>query len=221
MIRYGVVVIFCDYIWLMVHLEASFIDWVGFGSVLAALGVGKILWDVYDRWQKRRDEDRKSRGSWSDYHKNYSMVYGCLTDILKHTDADRVLIIENKNGGGKPHLNSTIYGTVKHEVFQGTLGSMSEDWKDQVLDREYLEMLREMDKEGFLYITLNDLDDGILKALYFNQSILGSRIYRLSDKFDRYIYMVANYCTALDVGGKADDVFRRNVNTLQRLYDSE
>lgn len=205
--------------------EVSMVDWQGIaalvGAIAGGLGLKQVVAELIKYVKEKRDRDRKNQGVWSDYHTNYSMVYGCLTDILKHTAADRVLIIENKNGGGKPHLNSTIYSTVKHEVFEGTLGSMEDDWKDQVLDREYLEMLREMDKEGVLNLTMNDLGDGILKGLYFSQGIVGSRIYRLSDKFDRYVYLVANYCTALDVDSKADDVFRRNVNTLQRLYDSE
>jgi hypothetical protein len=202
------------------------LSWESAALLIGAMGtwkLGAFLLALY-KLRKEKEHDKKLKSNnWHDYYKQMDQLYGGLRRIMHKTKASRVLIVQNQNGGGKPHLDSTIYSTVIHEEF-GTdvLRSMKDNWHMQVLDRHYLSMLSEMDKTGEGVVLTKDLDkDSILFKLYFGKGIVGSRIFRLSDKHDKYTYLVANYLEPIDLGGPSDDVYRSVVNELRLLFNGE
>ena len=194
------------------------LDLTGFAALLTALGLGPVLMKMVEYWISKRNNSKSKESGFSDVFEAIHKTYYVLMNLLKKSNAKRILLLKTTNGGGRPQLSRKLYVSVMYEVYDDPLGSVKSDWQEQELDPQYLDLLFQMNKEGKLVVETEDLPAGMLRNVYESQGIKQSYIYKIVEREKEYIYISFNFIDRYEADAKMNELFRSGVTKLRLLF---
>ncbi len=145
--------------WVLIAL--TFFIGGGAGALIQALR------DVAIRWLDHAyEEDEEDDGAGClrpvEVLRDSHEMYSALDQLRKDSDADRVLLYRQENGGALPTVGQTLTSSIDLEVTGKNTGSVQEEWQKQKLDQSYVRMLVEVDESEGVTV-LGSSSKGILK----------------------------------------------------------
>lgn len=168
--------------------------------------------NAFKEWRKTK------KGKFNSVLPKVSEVYEEMNGLLNDVGAGRVLILKAHNGGGRPAVGTQLYSSAVYEVW-GDLSSVKDSWQNQPLDEEYTQLLVELNAKGTLYMNTVDMDDGVLKQLYFASHILHSVVVKIAQDEKNLYYMSINFHTPVNLNEPTlRESVRSSVNRLKQLW---
>lgn len=196
------------------------------GTFLTALGIPTIIMLWVKNYLKERQQKIIAKKSFTNIFNNSVEIVEILQQILNGTNADRVVLLRTKNGGGTPKLGAKLYSSVLHESFTKELEPVREKWQNQLLDNSYILMLYELNNKGKLRISTEEEKDyyylkkGMLRMLYLKDNIRESWVYKIAEQETQYVYLSINFKSKQKYDSVVSDLLRHSISRLQFLFSS-
>lgn len=145
--------------------------------IIAIAGGGALAEGL--RWLKELWIAKKDKGQL--FHlvfEGLTTIYENMSKVLAITPAERFLILKTENGGGRPHPGSHLYASVIHEDYIDPMRSVKADYQRLHVDKDYLEMLAEAERTGYVKMSVESMPkESLLKRIYQSEGIVYSEIY--------------------------------------------
>lgn len=167
---------------------------------------------AFKQWKK------KNKTRFNTVLPRVSEVYEEMNALLNTVKAGRVIVLKAHNGGGRPSVGTQLYSSAVYEVW-GDLSSVKDSWQNQPLDEEYTQLLVQLESKGVLYMDTKEMDDGVLKQLYFASHILHSVVVKIAQDEKSLYYMSINFSHPVDLSEPSiRESIRSSVNRLKQLW---
>ena len=102
---------------------------------------------------------------------NAAHIYDELNELMRRTQACRVLVMYTSNGGGVPDSKAALFFSILYEIHNAHLFNIRQDWQTQPLDNGYIQMLRSLIIDESWSGHPSTLEDGFLKELLGTENI--------------------------------------------------
>lgn len=156
---------------------------------------------------------------------NLLRIWSCLNELNALTKASSIFVCRAHNGGGIPTHASEFKVSVEYEVLKHNL-PVEDSWKNQQVDRPYIEMLIDLFIQKKMLITVSELRDGIFK--HFCEAAKYTHIHMTELIFDvkksggereELWYLCANYRAGEFAAATELDAIRAGVTKLKNIFD--
>lgn len=118
---------------------------------------------------------KKSRLTMIDsFHKDVRLT---LLDAVRTTDACNAVLLHMHNGGPAMAAGMRQYSSVVEEAPREAAFSALIDWQSVFVDREYREMISELQEKNALRILTAEMEDGLLKRRYEAMGVTATDIF--------------------------------------------
>jgi hypothetical protein len=185
-----------------------------FVSLVIAFITGGTFKSIVDYIIYRKRSNDKYERLFDNIHR----IYKVLHYIKNHSEAKRVVIIKNQNGGGIPTVDSVITSTLLYEVYDHPLRSLKKIWRNQKVDEVYMKMARRIYTNGSAMVDIPNLQDSILKDLYAREGVTYVEQYKICIKNNSFIYMSVHYDRKPTIDSSHRDIMRIAVNSLKEIF---
>lgn len=194
-------------------------------TVLKILGTSGVLIFMV-RWIKEFIDTMNHNVRRKKHHESYKVLaslYGHMNGLMSDTEASRVLLLSNANGGGYPNLNNPRKSSIKHECYATDVHSIKDTWQRQELDEAYTKVLLEMLEKPnkVLWIHTDQMDSGMLKDLYVANGIKSAVIAYVFASKNEFFYLSISFkhdMSELQVDSKINNCIRAKVNAIRNLF---
>lgn len=126
---------------------------------------------------------RKSAQSRAKTHETIVQVLRDAHDIRSYLEeariglsAQRVLLLYAHNGGGALDARKPIYSSIIAESNRDDAAPRASSWNNQVVDSQYLEILRDITESGSRLLSTSEMEGGKLKDLYVTDGVTYSLV---------------------------------------------
>ena len=99
-------------------------------------------------------------GEWAETHRD-------ISDLMENTNVDRFMIFRAWNGLLEPRWTTSVYQLREGE--QEPLAYIHFE-----LDADYVDKLRHIVRKGYLYLTVEELEESAIKKVYETENVTGS-----------------------------------------------
>jgi hypothetical protein len=106
-------------------------------------------------------------------------IYDAMHAIVEKTTVERCIIVKVHNSGGWVRPDTPLYITILYEDYSAPLETIKGEYQKMGVDEDYLRMLRDLAKEKILFITTENLKEGLLKNQYKKDKIKYGEIHFL------------------------------------------
>ena len=186
-------------------------------SPVILLVVREVYKDVRE-WTKRRRDKKPFKKAFLDI----SQIYQEMNNLMVSVNAGRVLLLRSHNGGGKPKIGKPLYSTAEYEVYQNGTSSVKDNWKGEVLDESYIRMLSNLQTENELILKLADIEDGLLRRVYFHGHVLASKVYKIHEDEKSFYYLSINFNMPKDIEDpNFSEVCRPFITRIKALFNDK
>lgn len=193
--------------------------------VVGALATSGALLFIL-RWVKEVISERKHHRRLERHRKTIEVLgdlWDEMNDLQAKTQASRILIFSNANGGGYPSLDAVRKSSVLYEVYDTKEQSIKHTWQKQDLDAAYTKVLQKMLKEETreLWIKTRELEDGILKNAYQASGVVEARVAYIFSTATNFIYMSIVWTHTVHRDATLLNDLRSSTNRIRNLYQYE
>lgn len=184
-------------------------------SIISALGAGGFFTATYAffKWlvrymggEKEVASEQPDGGSNDDSVKvpvthfnilfdDIQKVYDSMSDALEALSADRILILHAHNGGSVPTLRVPVYSSVLYEAHVpnsphtgSVIEPMKTTWKSQVMDADYVMLLKQMALSGTITWKTKDMPPSVLKDVYEVGGVAAATIFTIYEEDNLSLY---------------------------------
>lgn len=144
-------------------------------------------------------------------------IYDILQEARSQLGCVRILILKTENGGGIPKVNSPIYATVLHEVYDAKIEPIKESWQRRLVDSFYCKILCQLLNEEKVEIEEKNLE-GILKPIYSSYGHKLSQKYYIKVFEDMFIF-----CSFIfdrdEITVNDQRIINDTIHKLKQVYD--
>lgn len=148
-----------------------------------------------------------------------SNILFIMDQIVKKTDAVKVVLLKAHNGGGTPKIGNELNSTVLYEVSNDDEYPVFRAWRQQKLDKNYIRMLMNLIIDKTLNIVTEELPNSALKDIYLSHGIVFSKVIEIYRTPERYFYMSVVFKKGVeDLDPEERDYIRQAVSDIQAIY---
>lgn len=149
-------------------------------SPVIAGAVGLFYWRI------------KQRAAVPKYFRQSDKIHDILNEVISETMASRILILKSHNGGGIPSPGRIIKSSCLYEVVGSGVPPVKADWQNQILDRQYLQILSRI-LESKQWIKTDEMKEGMLRDVYLSSGVCCSVIGRIGHSTRALYYISLNF----------------------------
>ena len=153
-------------------------------TLAIAFASAQGFWDLINYLVKRRKSKRHLLTGIEDLHEIYNKM-----NEIREIGAERVILFAGHNSGGVPRAHSPFYVSALHGSGADTHKIKLTDYQNLQVDGEYIKMLLECEREGFVELHLDTMKDSQLKDYYLAEGVLHGFIVYLGIVENKFLYM--------------------------------
>lgn len=156
----------------------------------------------------------------SDVHQDVRQTFEHIQQACLKSQAQRVLILKSKNGGGVPHVGKKLNIAVLYEHIQNAkIPSVKANYKYFQVDLPYVEMLSKMYANGFYDYVTDQEPDSHLNRQYRSIGIQRTRLYYLYQTKEEFYYVAFSSMSADDMMDATSlSTFEVCVSNLRNIF---
>lgn len=191
----------------------------GFGVILALFELIKF---GISTWVQRRKQKENSKERFNKLFDGVKDIYNILNIITQETNCSRAMVLKLSNGGNVPSLRGNLYGSILYESFMHPLPSQYYKWQHQLLDQDYLNLMKKViNNDSYLVKTNLLANDSLLKTLYKSQEIIESHVHLLQLDDESIIYLTMNSHEKIKMDDKYKDLIRSCIADLKSILNRD
>lgn len=194
-------------------------------SLLSAGGGTKAAIEAVRWWVDRRDRLEASKPSESRgitrVFRSVSRIMGAMRALRESTRGTRVVLLRASNGGQIPKPGSRLYSSVVYEDYEDGVAAVSATWQKQELDAHYVDLLVDVDREGHIYLDVEDLPGQcILGDAYQAMGVVAACVFSANGTRDSHVDYYYGSVTWTDRGDIPDPAILANAVRVARTQIS-
>jgi len=194
-------------------------------TVLKILSTSGVLFFLV-KWLKEISDSVTHNVRRKKHHESYRVLaalYDQMNALMSETEASRVLVLSNSNGGGYPNLSNPRKSSIRHECYAPDVHAIKDTWQKQELDESYTQMLLKMLEQPnkVMWVETKNMESGMLKDLYLANDIQSAVVAYIYSSKNEFFYLSASFkqeMTALKGDAKISNSVRSRVNTIRNLF---
>lgn len=161
-------------------------------AVIAATHKG--LTNAIQKWFERRDQEK-----WSVIQglKQLRAMHDSFQEIIGIEKANRVLIFAGSNSGGVPRIDSPFYCEAIHGTYDPSICEIDPLERYGIkrkVDRFYVEMLLQLEKDGSVILEREKMPDCKLKNYYTDEEVRHSALWFIGIIDCKFLYVSVATC---------------------------
>lgn len=177
--------------WVLIAL--TFFIGGGAGALIQALRDVAIRWLDHSYEDDDEEDTPQCLRPIEVLHDSHEM-YSALEALCSDTDADRVLLYRQENGGELPTVGQTLTSSIDLEVLRTSVPSVQEEWQKQKLDQAYVRMLVEVDESDGVSV-LGSSARGILQDYMQRRGLGAIYFFSVFSTPGAFFYLSIEYLT--------------------------
>lgn len=141
---------------------------------------GIIIKSMFDYLMLRLKTNANNKKSLATNINRSRRIYSIMQRMVQTTSVDRFLIFRVHNGGGNINFNTPIYLSILYEQYNAPLNAIMDDYQRILLDRDYLELISELENKKVIRVETKDLNVEVIRVAYEAAKLKYSEMYYIT-----------------------------------------